>query len=48
MPHVVLNGDVNLNDIFNKFKGVFIRNEQGILKTDNIYISRDKTAIFIE
>jgi hypothetical protein len=48
MPHVVLNGNVNLDDIFNKFKGVFIRNEHGILKTDTIYISRDKTAILIE
>ena len=48
MPHVVLNGNVNLDDIFNTFKGVFIRNENGILKTDNIYISRDKTGIIIE
>jgi hypothetical protein len=48
MPHAVLNGNVDLDDIFNKFKGVFIRNENGILKTDNIYISRDKTAILIE
>jgi hypothetical protein len=48
MLHVVLNGDVNLDDIFNKFKGVFIRNEQGILKTDNIYFSCDKAAILIE
>ena len=48
MPHVVLNGNVNLDDIFNKFKSVLIRNEQGILKTDNIYISRDETTILIE
>ena len=48
MPHVVLNGNINLNDIFNKFKSLLIRNEQGILKTDNIYISRDNTSIIIE
>jgi hypothetical protein len=48
MPHAVLNGNVSIDDIFNKLKGVFIRNESGILKTDNIYISRDKTAIIIE
>jgi len=48
MPHVVLNGNVNLDDIFNKFKGVFIHNEQGILKTDNVYMSLDKTALLIE
>ena len=48
MPHVVLNGNADLDDIFNKFKGLLIRNDHGILKTDNIYISRDKTAILIE
>ena len=48
MPHVVLNGNVNLDDIFNKFKSILIRNEQGILKTDNIYMSRDETMILIE
>ena len=48
MPHVVLNGNVNLDDIFYKFKGVLIRNEHGILKTDNIYINRNKTTIIIE
>jgi hypothetical protein len=48
MPHVVLNGNVNLDDIFNKFKSILIRNEQDILKTDNVYMSHDKTAILIE
>lgn len=48
MPHVVLNGKVSLDDIFNKFKGVLVRNENGILKTDNIYFSRDKTIMLIE
>ena len=48
MPHVVLNGKINLDDVFNKFKSVLIRNENGILKTDNIFISRDKTSVIIE
>ena len=48
MPHVVLNGDVNITDIFKTFKPVFIRNEQGILKTGTYYISYDKSAILIE
>ena len=48
MPHVVLNGDVNIDDIFNKLKPVFIRNEQGILKTGTYYISYDKSVILIE
>jgi hypothetical protein len=48
MPHVVLNGPIGIDDIFNTLKGVFIRNEGGVLKTDTIYMSRDKTVILIE
>ena len=48
MPHVVLNGIVNIDDILKKFNSISIRNEYGILKTDNIYINRDKTALLIE
>ena len=48
MPHVVLNGTVSVDDIFNGLKSVFVRNESGILKTDTSYLSRDKTAILIE
>ncbi len=48
MPHVVLNGIVTVDDIFNAWKGVFIRNESGILKTDNIYESRDKMTFLLE
>ena len=39
---------MSIDDIFNKLKGVFIRNWGGILKTENIYMSRDKTTIIIE
>ena len=48
MPHVVLNGNVNIDDILKKFNSILIRDEYGILKTDDIYINRDKTAILIE
>jgi len=48
MPHVVLHGDVNLDDLFTQFKGVFNRTDHVILKTGACYISRDKTAILIE
>ena len=48
MPHVVLNGIINIDDILKKFNSILIRDENGILKTDNIYINRDKTAIIIE
>jgi hypothetical protein len=48
MPQVVLTGNANIDSIFNKLNGVFIRNESGLLKTENIYMSRDKTTILIE
>jgi hypothetical protein len=48
MPHVVLNGTVRIEDIFNTLKGVFIRKESGLLKTDTMFMSRDKTDILIE
>jgi hypothetical protein len=48
MPHVVLNGNVSIKEIFEKIDGLLIRNEGEILKTDTVYINRDKTAILIE
>ena len=48
MPHVVLNGNVSIDEIFNKLRGVLICNESRILKTDNIFMSHDKTSIIIE
>lgn len=48
MPHVVLNGSVTIDEIFEKINTIFIRDENGILKTDNVYINRDKTALLIE
>lgn len=48
MPHVVLNGSIRIDDIFNTLKSVFIRNESGLLKTDTMFMSRDKTDILIE
>lgn len=48
MPHVVLNGDVNIDVIFNKLKNVYVSIKNGILKTENIYINRDKTTLLLE
>jgi hypothetical protein len=48
MPHVVLNGKIKIDDIFNILKSVVIRSESGLLKTDNIYMNTDKTSILIE
>lgn len=48
MPHVVLNGLVNMDAIFGGMKNVSLRSEGGILKTMERYINNEKTAILIE
>ena len=45
MPHVVLNGKVNIEDIFVKMKPVFIKGGESVLKTANMYIERGKGSI---
>ena len=48
MPHVVLNGKVSVENIFEQLKPLFIRNENSILKTMDIYLEREKNAILID
>ena len=48
MPHVVLTGAIRVDDIFAVLKPVLNRNPKGILKTDAMYINRDKSSILIE
>jgi len=33
MPHVVLNGEIGLEDAFSRLQLLFVRGEHGILKT---------------
>ena len=48
MPHVVLNGKVSIEDIFRELKPLFIRKENNILKTMDLFLERGKTAILID
>ena len=48
MPHVVLLGNVEIEDIFRELKPVFIRNNKMILKTSESYLERDKNSILID
>lgn len=48
MPHVVLLGNVEIEDIFRELKPVFIRNKKMILKTLESYLERDKNSILID
>jgi len=48
MPHVVLNGKVNVEDIFVKMKPLFIRDVESVLKTASMYIERGKGSILVD
>lgn len=48
MPHVVLNGKVDVEDIFDRLDPLFIRNGRTILKTSTAYMDRQKKSILIE
>ena len=48
MPHVVLNGNIKIEDIFAKLKPLFVREGENILKTGSVYIDRKKSAILID
>ncbi len=48
MPHVVLSGKVDVEDIFDRLDPLFIRNGRTILKTSTAYMDRQKKSILIE
>ena len=48
MPHVVLNGNILIDNIFRNLNPIFIREEKRILKTMDLYLERGKSTILIE
>jgi hypothetical protein len=48
VPHVVLNGKVLVENIFEELKPLLIRNENSILKTMDVYLEREKNVILID
>lgn len=48
MPHIVLNGNILVKDLFLSLKPILIKNEKGILKTINYFLSQDENAILVE
>ncbi len=48
MPHVVLNGKIEIESIFDKLNPLFFRNNGNILKTQEIYLERKKTMILVD
>jgi hypothetical protein len=48
VPHVVLTGKIDIEDIFAVLEPLLIRNEQTILRTIDAYMDRNKNAILVE
>jgi hypothetical protein len=48
LPHVVLNGKIEIENIFKNIKPLFIKNENGILKIIKIYMDQLKKSILFE
>ena len=48
LPHVVLNGKTSIEEIFEKINQIFIKNPDGILRTKDTYLERNKKDILID
>ncbi|MCW4029625.1 MAG: hypothetical protein NWE92_08270 [Candidatus Bathyarchaeota archaeon] len=48
MPHVVLNGVVRLEEVFDQLKPIMIREGQTILRTNELYLEHNKDAILVD
>ncbi len=48
MPHVVLNGTIDLDQVFGELPPLFLKDQDSILKTTDYYISKSKNNILVE
>lgn len=48
MPHVVLNGELSIEEIFRNLKPIFIKEDSKIMRTNDLYLERGKQTILIE
>ncbi len=48
MPHVVLKGRVDMEEVFRRFKPVFVKTDRGILKATDAYIDRTRRTIIVD
>lgn len=48
IPHVVLTGEVKIQNIFQQLQPLTLRNQQTLIRTQTTYLSSDGTAMLIE
>ena len=48
MPHVVINGTIDMEALFSRLHPIFTKTPTGILKTTDLYLSREGTSILID
>jgi hypothetical protein len=48
MPHVVLTGQVEMEEVFRRLRPVFVKTERGILKATDAYIDRAGRNILVD
>ena len=48
IPHVVVEGDLEIEGIFQKLDQIFIKEDGLIIRTTNSFLSKDKTIFLLE
>jgi hypothetical protein len=48
MPHVVINGNIRVQDIFEKLEPIFLKLEDGLIKSSEKFISQSKMAMIVK
>ena len=48
MSHIVINGDIGVQDVFEKIGPLFIKLEDGMIKSGESFISQNKTSMIIK
>ena len=48
MPHVELDGPVDMEEVFRRLKPVFVKTDRGILKATDAYMDRGRRNIIVD
>ncbi len=48
MPHVVLAGTVDMEEVFRRLRPVFVKTDRGILKATDAYMDRGRRNIIVD